>query len=299
VSYAGLWGQCRLDLQGFLAKASALGYPAVELMGKRPHLSVVDADARLVEELREASAALGVKIATIAGYTNFTLGRDTEFPSVELQTGYVRQLAVLARKLDAKVVRVFTGYTVEENGFARDWEICVRAIRDCATIAADQGVILGVQNHHDVAVGVDSYIEFLDEVDHPSCRAMFDPWAPALHGDDLRSCARRLAGRMVQTTLADYVRLPRYRYLPGLVNYERLDDAVRAVPLGEGFLDLVGFFAGLNEGGFDGYVAYEMCSPLRGGGSEANLDRAARASLASIQKWITERQSAECPTEPF
>src|SRR5262249_50058599 len=150
---------------------------------------------------------------------NFTLGRDTEFPSVELQTGYVRHLAVLARKLDAKIVRVFTGYMVEENGFARDWDLCVRAIRECAAIAADQGVILGVQNHHDVAVGVDSYIEFLDEVDHPSCRAMFDPWAPALHGDDLRSCARRLAGRMVQTTLADYVRLPRYRYAPGLVNY--------------------------------------------------------------------------------
>src|SRR5262249_884166 len=109
VSYAGLWGQCRLDLKDFLPKASALGYPAVELMGKRPHLSVVDADARLVEELREAAAASGVKIATIAGYTNFTLGRDTEFPSVELQTGYVRHLAVLARKLDAKIVRVFTG----------------------------------------------------------------------------------------------------------------------------------------------------------------------------------------------
>ena len=136
-------------------------------------------------------------------------------------------------------------------------------------MAADQGVILGVQNHHDVGVGVASYCEFLDEVDHPNCRAMFDPWAPALHGDDLKLWARRLAPRMVQTTLADYVRLPRYRYVPGLVNYEKLGDAVRAVPLGDGFLDLDGFFAGLREGGFDGYVAYEMCSPLRGGGGEA------------------------------
>ena len=43
----------------------------------------------------------------------------------------------------------------------------------------------------------------------------------ALHGDDLYQCARRLAPRMVQTTLADYVRLPRYTYRPALVNYER------------------------------------------------------------------------------
>jgi sugar phosphate isomerase/epimerase len=293
VSYAGLWGQCRLDLKAFLARAGALGYPAVELMGKRPHLSILDTDRRAVDELREAASAAGVAIATIAGYTNFTLACDSEVPGVEIQVGYVRQLANLARQLDARIVRVFTGYLVQHDGFQRDWDLCVRAVRECAQVVADRGVILGVQNHHDVGVGVDSYVEFLDEVDHPNCRAMFDPWAPALHGEDLRSCARRLAPRMVQTTLADYVRLPRYRYQPGLVNYQRLDDAVRAVPLGEGFLDLAGFFAGLGEGGFEGYVAYEMCSPLRGGGGEENLDRAARASLETIRRFSAQGRPPE------
>ena len=284
VSYAGLWGQARLDLKSFLVKAAKLGYPAVELMGKRPHLSVLDADPRRVSELRDAAAAAGVQIATIAGYTNFTLGRDTEIPSVEIQVAYVRQLASLAQQLGAKIVRIFTGYVTEREAFQRDWDLCVQGVRESAAAAAEYGVILGVQNHHDVGVGVDSYVEFLDEVDHPNCRAMFDPWSPALHGEDLRACARHLAPRMVQTTLADYVRVPRYAYQPGLVNYERLADAVRAVPLGCGFLDLEGFFAGLREGGFDGYVAYEMCSPLRGGGSEENLDRTARASLDVIRK---------------
>ncbi len=286
VSYAGLWGQCRLDLNGFLAKAAALGYPAVELMGKRPHLSVLDVDERGADELREKAAAAGVQIATVAAYTNFTLAQGTELPAVEVQVAYVRQLARLARRLDAKIVRVFTGYVTDRDSFQRDWDVCVRGLRECAAAAADSGVILGVQNHHDVGVGVDSYLELLDEVDHPNCRAMFDPWSPALHGDDLRECARRVAPRMVQTTLADYVRLPRYAYAPGLVNYERLTDAVRAVPLGEGFLDLDGFFAGLREGGFDGYVAYEMCSPLRGGGGEENLDRVARASREKIRRLI-------------
>jgi sugar phosphate isomerase/epimerase len=286
VSYAGLWGQCRLDLKAFLAKAGRLGYPAVELMGKRPHLSVLDADRRSLEEIREAASAAGVAIATIAGYTDFTLGRGGDIPSAEMQVAYVRQLAELARRLGAKIVRVLTGYLTEEDSFHGDWGLCVRSVRECAAIAADCGVVLGVQNHHDVGVGVESYLEFLDEVDHPNCRAMFDPWAPAVHGDDLRDCARRLAPRMVQTTLADYVRLPRYAYQPGLVNYRRLDDVVRAVPLGEGFVDLDAFFAGLRDGGFHGYVAYEMCSPLRGGGSEENLDKAAAASLQTIRRLI-------------
>ena len=115
---------------------------------------------------------------------------------------------------------------------------------------------------------------------------MFDPWSPALHGDDLRECARALAPRMVQTTVADYLRLDRWRYRPGLVNYEPLTPMARAVPVGDGFIDLAGFFAGLKEGGFDGYVTYEMCSPLRGGGSESNLDQTAATSLARIREFI-------------
>ncbi len=288
VSYAGLWGQNQLDLKSFIAKSAELGYSAVELMGKRPHLSIVDTDDRQVDEIRQAAVVAGIEIATIAGYTNFTMGRDTEIPSVEIQIAYVRSLAQLDQKLGAKIIRVFTGYHKDSDAYARDWGICVDAMREAAQMTADYGVMLGVQNHHDVGVSVDAYVEFLDEVDHPNCRAMFDPWAPALHGDDLRKAARRLAPRMVQTTLADYLRIPRYEYLPGLVNYKRLDDMVRAVPLGQGFVDLDDFFAGLREGGFNGHVAYEMCSPLRGGGSAENLDQAAAASLEKIRQLIGE-----------
>src|SRR5258708_964929 len=91
VSYAGFWGQQRLDLRAFLHRAQALGYSSVELMGKRPHLSVLDADRQSLEELRKTAADLGVEIGTIAAYTNFTLGRDSEVPGVEMQVEYVRR----------------------------------------------------------------------------------------------------------------------------------------------------------------------------------------------------------------
>ena len=286
VSYAGLWGQHRLDLEAFIERAAALGYSAVELMGKRPHLSVLDMDEAALEQIKACASSHNVEIATIAGYTDFTGGHAAEVPFVEMQVAYVRSLAQMAQQLGAKIVRIFTGYATDPEAYSEDWEKCVKAIRECAALAEDYGIIIGVQNHHDTGVSCDAYIEFLNDVDHPNCRAMFDPWSPALNGEELYTYAKLLAPRMVQTTIADYVRLKRFAYMPGLVNYRPLSDMVRAVPAGEGFVDLRAFFKGLKEGGFDGYVAYEMCSPLRGGGSEANLDKAARLSLEYIKGLI-------------
>jgi sugar phosphate isomerase/epimerase len=167
------------------------------------------------------------------------------------------------------------------------WGWCVEAIRECARRAADYGVTVGVQNHHDLAVDYRSMRDFLREVDHPQCRACFDAWSPALHGADLAEAAREMAPLTAHTTIADYVRRPRFRYEPGLVNYTPEPDVVRAVPMGEGFIDYRGFLQGLRDGGYpdDGWVAYEMCSPLQGGGSEQNLDRCARRFVS----WMQER----------
>ncbi len=115
-----------------------------------------------------------MEIATIAGYTNFTLGRDTEVPSVEMQVAYVLSLAELAYRLGARSCRVFTGYATEVDGGGRDWDIAVRAVASVLKLPPTAR-LLGVQNHHDVGVGVDAYVEFLNDVDHPSCRGMLDP----------------------------------------------------------------------------------------------------------------------------
>src|SRR5262249_54588164 len=142
------------------------------------------------------------------------------------------------------------------------------------------------QNHHDVGVDVGAYAEFLDDINHPNAKAMFDPWSIGLHGADLYRAAKEMAPRMVQTTLADYIKLPRWQYRSALINYQPVDPpAVKAVKLGEGCLALDDFFRGLREGGFKGYVAYEICSPIRGGGSEANLDAAAKHALEKIRGW--------------
>jgi sugar phosphate isomerase/epimerase len=108
---------------------------------------------------------------------------------------------------------------------------------------------------------------------------MFDAWAPALQGADLMEAARRMAPVTCHTTVADYQLRARYKYNPAIVNYEPQTPYVQAVPMGEGFIDYGAFFGELRQGGFNGSVAYEMCSPLLGGGSLENLDRYAKRFL--------------------
>lgn len=281
VSYAGVWaGQARLSLDDFLDRARRLGFEAVMLMAKRPHLSVLDLDVEERRRLRGRLAALGLRVACVAGYTDFCAGFERpDIPNREMQLLYVRELCRMAQDLDCDLVRVFTGFVPQGLSFDQQWMVCVRALQECARFAANLGVTIGVQNHHDVACHWQSMLDLLNDVGEPNCKAIFDAWAPALQGTDLIAAARAMAPYTVHTTVADYVVRPRFRYRPALVNYAREEDVVRAVPVGEGIIDYRGFLRTLAEAGYKGYVAYEMCSPLKGGGGEDNLDRCARGFL--------------------
>ncbi|MBI2300743.1 MAG: sugar phosphate isomerase/epimerase [Armatimonadetes bacterium] len=287
VSYAGLWGQAYLSLEDTIRKAGKLGYQGVFVMAKRPHASLLDLTEARCEAVRRVCDECSVEVMGLAAYTDFTGGlRAGEVPFGEYQVHAVGELCRLTAVLGGKLLRVFTGYEAPEASFAAQWQKVTACLREAAELAAWHGVTLGVQNHHDLAVGTEAYAALLRAVDHPACRAMYDAWSPALRGEDLYQGALRMAPLTVNTTVADYIRLPRWRYRPELVNYvPEQPDEVRAVPLGDGFVDYASFVRGLIDGGFDGWMTYEMCSPLRGGGSEANLDRCAAKALETMRGW--------------
>jgi len=273
VSYSGSWGQHALSVEEFVDKAAELGYDGVMLMAKRPHLSVLDWHTETRRRLRERLESRGLRTVCIAGYTNFTADLEHgDIPHREIQIRHVSDLAAMAHDLGSTLVRVFTGYESQSTTPHAQWKMIVEALRECSRRAAQFGVTIGVQNHHDLACGFESLNDLILDVDEGNCRAMFDAWAPALHGADLTAAAARLAPRTVHTTVANYQIRPRYRYLPALVNYEKQTPEIRAVPIDEGFIDYTAFLSAMEAGGFCGTVAYEMCSPLRGGGSVENLD---------------------------
>jgi sugar phosphate isomerase/epimerase len=286
VSYAGFWrGQTRLSLESTLQKAADLGFDGVEIVAKRPHASVLDLGSREREALRHQLERLGLECACLAGYTNFTADAEhPEVPQREIQALYVVELARLAHELGCPIVRVFTGYERSDIPFARQWEWCVEVLRECAERAAPFGVTIAIQNHHDIAVTAADLADMIAEIDCANCRAAYDAWAPTLQGLDIVQEVERIAPYVVYTTVADYQLRPRFSYQSSLVNYARQPERTLAVPPGKGIIDYRAFFGALRRHGYDGPVAYEMCSELQGGGSIENLDAHARQFLRFMEE---------------
>jgi len=290
VSYAGNWqGQAYLTLEDFIRKAASLGYDGVEIMAKRPHFSPLDiintGGARL-RSIGELLKREGVECACIAGYTDFMLGADSMIPAVELQIMYVEQLCVMAQAVGCNLIRVFTGYENKNMPYNRQWNICADALRECSRRAAKYGVIIGVQNHHDIGAEHFSMKELISDVGESNCLPMFDAWVPAQMGADMKEAVISM-GKIAYTTAADYIRVQKYNYNPDSVSYNRGGDMLKAVKMGEGFIDYREFFNALISTGYGGYVAYEMCSPIRGGGSVEVLDSYAGHFLEYMKTIVT------------
>lgn len=290
VSYAGVWrGQARLNIEEFLDKAKQLGFDGVMLMAKRPHVSPLDYDAAARKVLRDRMENLGLELACLAGYTDFTAGVDKAgIPNVEIQACYVAELARLARDLGTGMVRVFTGYERPGIPFDRQYAMVVDGLRLAGRKAAEYGAMLAVQNHHDIAAGHDMLYWLLKEVDLPNVKAAFDAWSPALQGlspQEIRAAVLKMAPFIVHTTAAQYVRLPRYQYQDDLINFTERESLIRAVPMAEGIIDYETFFGALKEIDYQGYVGYEMCAVLDGGGDIENLDKTAKKFLEYMERF--------------
>ena len=291
VSFAGLWGQHRLSLEDSIRKTSDLGYQGVEIMGKRPHLSPLDYSVEDCDVLRDQLDSQGLKVSAVAAYTNFTGGMDSpEVPFPDLQIAYIEALAERTARLGGDLIRIFTSYERADIPFASQWQATVGAIRQCADRAADHGVTIGIQNHHDIGVATKALQELLSDVDRPNVTPMYDLWSVYLMGEDVVAGTRAMGPRMRFTTVADYVTIPRAHYKGELVNYTPVNPPyVQAVPMGQGELPYDLFFKTLLDTGFDGWISYEMCCPVRGGGAIENIEQYAHRFIQYMRALEADR----------
>lgn len=288
VSYAGVWrGQARLSVDEFLDKAKELGFDGVMLVAKRPHVSPLDYDQAARKALRRKIENLGLELVCLAGYTDFTAGVDKAgIPNVEIQAAYVGEIARLARDLGTDMVRIFTGYERPGVPFDKQYALVVEGLKLAGKQAAEYGVTLAVQNHHDIASHHEMMYWLLKEVDMPNVKAAFDAWTPTLQGlspEQIRQAVLKMKPFIVHTTAAQYVRQPRFHYEHTFTNFIQDETLIRAVPIDQGIIDYKTFFNALKEIGYQGYIAYEMCEVLDGGGDIENLDKTAKKFLEYVK----------------
>jgi len=290
VSYAGFWrGQTRLSVDEFLVKAKELGFDGVMLVAKRPHVSPFDYDEDARKKLKARIKELGLELVCLAGYTDFTAGVDKPgIPITEIQATYVGEIAKLARDLGTNMVRIFTGYERPGVPYDKQYAMVVEGLTLAGQKASQYGVTLVVQNHHDIALHHDAMYWLLNEVNLPNVKAGWDAWSPTLEGlssEELRQSILKLKPFIVNTIAADYVTMPRYHYEHELTNYIAQKPVMRAVPMGEGIIDYETFIGTLKVIGYQGYIVYEMCEVLDGGGSIVNLDKTAKKFLEYVKRF--------------
>ncbi len=290
VSYLGVWrGQTRLTVDEFLVKAKELGYEGVMLVAKRPHVSPHDYDKAARADLKARIESLGLTLVGLAGYTDFTAGIDKPgIPNAEIQAAWVGEIAELARDLGTDMVRIFTGYERPGIPYDKQYAEVVSGLRMAGDLAAQYGITLAVQNHHDIALHHDVMSWLLNEVNHPNVKAGWDAWSPTLEGltsEEMKQSILKMKPYIVNTIAADYVIHPRYTYVNQLTNYQREQPVMRAVPMGQGMIDYDTWFKTLKEIGYRGWIVYELCEVLEGGGSIENLDSAAKTFLEYMKQY--------------
>jgi sugar phosphate isomerase/epimerase len=129
----------------------------------------------------------------------------------------------------------------------------------------------------------------MEEVNLPNVKVGWDAWSPTLEGlspEQIHQSILTMKPYLVNTIAAQYKRHPRFRYVHEMTNYLRQEDVLRATAMTdpEGIIDYKAFIGTLREIGYQGYIVYEMCEVLEGGGSVQNLDKTAKEFLKFLQQ---------------
>ena len=296
VSYSGAFeGQHILSVDKFILKAKELGYDGVELMAKRPHVSPLDYDDKALGRLKAFIKSKGMQVACIAGYHDFSHDNlHSDMPYNEIQLIYLKEELRIAVALEAPIVRVYGGYLHSDVDWRKQRGWVVSALKEGVKFAEEYGVTLALQNHSEIGHHHEDILDIVEEVGSDSLKVALDPAYVAITGVSLDKAVHDVANLIVLSTFNDFKFRPFVMWGRPATPYMSLGSYLvnrwQNVPIGEGEVDYKTFIRALLEVGYEGWLGYEICGPISGGGSEENLDRRARKSLENMKVLVAEAE---------
>lgn len=285
ITYLGVWYDGpALTVKELIERAKRFGYDGIELDGKRPHGHPMDLSSAACRDIRLQVADAGLELYAVAANNDFS-SPVTE--TRESQLGYVKDLVRVTADLGAKVLRIFAawpGVHKQDIGASYDmaeriwadshrgfscgdvWDWCRDGLVEAAAWARDAGIVLALQNHHEVVNNYRDMLRMIRDVGSPNLRAAFD--APL---------GRKQGVTSMRTAAMEVGPLQTLSHFGGEYEQDRNGRVNGFVRHRNGSLTPEDFYPdfamGMRDIGYEGYIGYELCHPLPDvDGKPAGLD---------------------------
>jgi len=204
------------------------GYDGVEIWG--PHVAGLAPEA--LAGLRRQLDALGLAVAMVSPYFDFTTSEESAAQSVEEGLKFLD----IARRLRSRGVRTFTGKVGSREAAQDQWRRAVQSLQRLADASAPDGIFWAMETHgRNLMDTVGGARRIVEETARPNVRLIFQPPTFGVEYreafDALEPCTAHIHAsnsRSAERTL-----------------------------LGDGDIDYAWLTDRLNRAGFDGYISVE------------------------------------------
>lgn len=150
-----------IDLFQFIDFCAAHGCEGAELTS---YYFPPKADSEFLLKLRRHAFLRGVSISGTAVGNTFT---DPEGPQRQEQLALVKRWIDRAALLGAPHIRIFAGSVPRGLNASEAKKLCISAVEECAGIAAQKGVFLGLENHGGIVAEPKDLLEIVRAINSP------------------------------------------------------------------------------------------------------------------------------------
>jgi 3-dehydroshikimate dehydratase len=235
-----------------LDAAARLGFQAVELWGREPHVSEEYDESRL-RGIRAMAEERDLSIPVLGSYHYFGRTNHREDSVSLVDTLHT------AHGLHTPIVRVWASDVGSAKASETVWKTTVAEAREACERAHKMDVVFAAEMHGDTLADTGaSALRLVEEVDRPNFRLNYQVAARPDEEDALQ----RL--ELVLPYIV-HVHCQNFVATNGDPGYKR-------VQMDEGYVDYRALLARLRKSGYDGHVAVEFAAD-EGDGKEASLQR--------------------------
>ncbi len=181
--FTGFTDEAERSLDGQIATLREVGWSAIELRlidGK----NVCDFDDDAWKQVWERLLSERVQVVGFGGQIgNWARPIDSDF---QVDVDELRRVAPRMREAGTRFLRIMSYPNSKENPLSvSDWRAeTVRRLRELATIAEGEGVILAHENCSGYGETPEGYLELVDAVDSRALQLIFDTGNNSLHAND-------------------------------------------------------------------------------------------------------------------